>query len=85
MQETGVDIVSQGAVWIYGPANMPADIVNRTNAAMVKAVSMPDFQEKFTKYGMTVAPSTPAELAAMQAEELKKWEGPVKVSGFKED
>lgn len=67
MQETGVDIVSQGAVWIYGPANMP------------------DFEEKFTKYAMTVAPSTPAELAAMQAEELKKWEGPVKASGFKED
>ena len=85
MRETGVDIVSQGAVWVYGPANMPADVVNRTNAALVKAVSMPDFQQRFTKYGMTVAPSTAAELAAMQAEELKRWEAPVKASGFKED
>ncbi len=85
LQETGVDIVSQGAVWVYGPANIPADIVNRLNAALVKAVSMPDFQEKFTQYGMTVAPSTPAELAALQAAELKRWEAPVKASGFKED
>lgn len=85
MKETGVDIVSQGAVWIFGPANIPGDIVNRMNAALVKAVSMPDFQERFTKYGMTVAPSTAAELAAMQAEELKFWEAPVRASGFKED
>ena len=85
MQETGVDIVSQGAVWIYGPAGVPAELVNRLNLALVKAVTMPDFQEKFTKYGMTVAPSTAAELAAMQAEELKRWEAPVKASGFKED
>jgi len=51
----------------------------------VKAVSMPDFQERFTKYGMTVAASTAAELAVMQAEELKFWEAPVRASGFKED
>ncbi|MSQ51477.1 MAG: ABC transporter substrate-binding protein [Betaproteobacteria bacterium] len=85
LQETGVDIVSQGAVWVYGPAGMTSETVNRMNAALVKSVSMADFQERFTKYGMTVAPSTPAELAAMQAEELKRWEGPVKASGFKED
>ena len=29
LQETGVDIVSQGAVWVYGPAGMPADLVYR--------------------------------------------------------
>lgn len=85
MQESGVEIVSQGAVWVYGPAGIPAEIINRMNAALVKAVSMADFQERFAKYGMTVSPSTPAELAAMQAEELRKWEGPVKASGFKED
>ncbi|MFM9971786.1 MAG: Bug family tripartite tricarboxylate transporter substrate binding protein [Burkholderiales bacterium] len=85
MQESGVDIVSHGAVWVYGPAGMSAEVVNRTNAALVKAVSTPDFQERFSKYGMTVAPSSAAELAAMQAEELKKWEAPVKASGFKED
>ena len=85
MKETGVDIVSQGAVWIYGPAGIPSELVNRLNAALVKAVSMPDFQERFTKYGMTVAASTAAELAVMQAEELKFWEAPVRASGFKED
>jgi tripartite-type tricarboxylate transporter receptor subunit TctC len=85
LRESGIDIVAQGAVLVYGPADMPVELVKRLNAALVKAVSTPDFQEKFAKYGMVVAPSSPEELAAIQAEELKQWEAPVKASGFKED
>jgi tripartite-type tricarboxylate transporter receptor subunit TctC len=72
-------------VWVYGPPGMPADLVSRLNGALVKSVSYPDIQEKFTKYGLTIAPSSAAELAAMQAEELKRWEVPVRASGFRED
>jgi tripartite-type tricarboxylate transporter receptor subunit TctC len=85
LMELGYDIVSQGAVWVYGPPGMPAELVSRLNGALVKSVSYPDIQEKFTKYGLTIAPSSAAELAAMQAEELKRWEAPVRASGFKED
>jgi len=85
LRESGIDLVAQGAVLVYGPAEMPAEIVKRLNAALVKAVSTPEFQERFAKYGMVVAPSSPEELAAIQAEELKQWESPVKASGFKED
>jgi tripartite-type tricarboxylate transporter receptor subunit TctC len=85
LRESGYNIVSQGGVWVYGPPGMPAEIVNSLNAAMVKAVTQPDFREKFTKLGMTVAPTSPAELAKLQAEETKFWEGPVKASGFREN
>ena len=85
LKESGIDIVGQGGVWVYGPAGMPADIVRRTNAALVKAATTPDFRERFTKYAMTVAPSTPEELAKIQADELKQWEEPIRASGFKED
>ena len=37
------------------------------------------------KSGVTVAPSTPQELAKIQAEELKQWAEPVRASGFKEN
>ena len=85
LKESGVDIVGQGAVWVYGPAGMPPDIVKRLNAALVKVVTTPEFRERFAKYGMTVAPSTPEELAKIQAEETKQWEEPIRASGFKED
>ena len=64
---------------------MFAPIVNRLNAVLLKSLAYPDIQEKFLKYGLTIAPSSAAELAAIQADEVKRWEGPVKASGFKED
>ncbi len=85
LKESGIDIVGQGAVWVYGPADMPAEIVKRLNAALVKVVTTPEFRERFAKYGMTVAPSTPEELARIQAEETRQWEEPIRASGFKED
>ena len=68
-----------------GPPGMRADTVRALNAALVKAVNMPDFRERFAKSGVTVAPSTPQELAKIQAEELKQWAEPVRASGFKEN
>ena len=85
LKESGLNIVSQGGVWVYGPPGMAPDLVNRLNAALVKAVSTPEARERFTKLGMTVATTSPAELARIQAEETKQWEGPVKASGFKEN
>jgi len=85
LKEVGVEMVAQGGVWVYGPPGMRADTVRALNAALVKAVNMPDFRERFAKSGVTVAPSTPQELAKIQAEELKQWAEPVRASGFKEN
>jgi tripartite-type tricarboxylate transporter receptor subunit TctC len=85
LKEVGVDVVAQGGVWVYGPPGMRAETVHTLNAALAKAVNMPDFRERFAKSGMLIAPSTPEELAKIQAEELRQWAEPVRASGFKED
>lgn len=83
MKESGIDMTAVVSVGIYGPAGMPADVVKRLNAAIVEAVNSPDLRQRFISYGLTPAPSTPKELAASQAEDFKRWAGPVKKSGFK--
>jgi tripartite-type tricarboxylate transporter receptor subunit TctC len=83
LRESGIDIVAETSAGIYGPARMPADIVKRLNGAIVQAVNAPDFRERLFKEGLTPSPSTPEELAASQAEDLKRWEAPIKASGFK--
>jgi tripartite-type tricarboxylate transporter receptor subunit TctC len=85
LKESGVDIVGQGGVWIYGPAGMPADVVKRMNGALLKVAAIPEFRERFAKYAMTVAATSPEELARIQADETRQWEEPIRASGFKED
>jgi tripartite-type tricarboxylate transporter receptor subunit TctC len=83
MKESGINMTAAVSIGVYGPAGMPADVVKRLNAAIVEAVNSPDLRQRFVSYGLTPAPSTPAELAVAQADDFKRWAGPVKKSGFK--
>ncbi|MCC6475095.1 MAG: ABC transporter substrate-binding protein [Burkholderiales bacterium] len=85
LKESGVDVVSEGGVWVYGPGGMPAELVKRLNAALVAAVTAPELRERLAKYGLILAPTSPEELAKLQADELNQWAEPVRSSGFKED
>ena len=44
--------------------------VERLNAALAQAVNTPETRDRFIKYGLIIAPSSPQQLAAFQAEEL---------------
>ncbi len=83
LRDSGFDIVAETFAGVYGPAKMPADLVRRLNAAIVQAVNTPDFRDRLTKDGLIATSSTPEELAAAQAEDFKRWEGPIRASGFK--
>ena len=83
MRESGFDIVAETTAGVYGPAKMPADLVRRLNAAIVQAVSASDFRDRLYKEGLIPTSSTPEELAASQTEDLKRWEAPIRASGFK--
>ena len=67
---------------IYAPAGVPSDVVERLNAALAQVVDTPETRDRFIKYGLIIAPSSPQQLAAFQAEELKKWAAPIKASGY---
>jgi tripartite-type tricarboxylate transporter receptor subunit TctC len=85
LMESGIDMAAEITVSVYGPAKMPANIVRRLNIALVQAVTSPDFRDRFSATGLMPSPSTPEELAAIQAAQLKFWEMPIKASGFKAD
>ena len=68
---------------VFGPAGMPGAIVQRLNAEIVRALKLPDVQERLTKAGYEPASSTPEELADFLKKELVKWDKVVKASGAK--
>ena len=50
---------------------------------MADALRAPEVQEKIYGFGLVPSHSSGAELASTQAAHLKRWEAPVKASGFK--
>ena len=82
LKEQGFDITSVITVAVFGPAHMPADLVQRLNAAITNAVRSPEVVERFTKNGLLSAPAKPQELAATLAAESKRLAVMVKASGY---
>jgi len=66
------------------PKATPPELVNKLNAALVKVMDNPAFQEKLGTLGLyVVAPErrTPAYLRTFIEREIDKWAGPIKASG----
>ncbi|HEX2547425.1 MAG TPA: tripartite tricarboxylate transporter substrate-binding protein, partial [Ramlibacter sp.] len=85
LKEAGINMAADGYFGLYGPAGMPAAVVERLDQAVAEALRMPDVQEKIHALGLVPAHLGPAALRSMQLEQYKRWEQPVKASGFKPD
>ena len=83
LKESGINVDADVAIDAFAPAGVPADQVKRLNTAMVAAINAPDVRQRMQAYGLFPAPSTPDELRAFQAAEVKMWAEPIKASGFK--
>ena len=70
---------------ISGPPNMPAEVVAKLNAAMLRAVRLPDVRERFASPGLDAAPGTPEQMKAFVRNEVTKWGKAVRSSGAKVD
>ena len=70
---------------ISGPPNMSADVVAKINAAMLRAVQLPDVRERFASLGLDAAPGTPEQMKAFVKNEVAKWGKAVRASGAKVD
>ena len=84
-KEAGAQISVSPWAGLYGPAGMPADVVARIDKAVADALRAPEIQEKVDGFGLVPSHSGSADLTATQAAHLKRWEAPVKASGFKAD
>jgi len=74
---------ASGWAGMIGPANMPRDIVQRLNTAILDTLKQKDVIERMLKDGAVPAPSSPEEFSAFMKSELKKWGEVVRVANVK--
>jgi tripartite-type tricarboxylate transporter receptor subunit TctC len=83
LKEQGINMAADAFFGLYGPPGMPGDVVNRLDRAVAEALKAPDVQEKIYNFGLVPNHAPAADLAATQVSHLKRWETPIKASGFK--
>jgi tripartite-type tricarboxylate transporter receptor subunit TctC len=70
---------------LFGPANLPPEIVSKLNAAIAAGFNTVIVREQMQTEGATPAFLTPAEFAAFVREDVKKWAPIVQQSGARPD
>jgi tripartite-type tricarboxylate transporter receptor subunit TctC len=83
-KEQGLDALAYTWNALYLPKGAPADVVKKLNAAMVEAMNTPAVKDRLQSLGAMVVSAdraTPAYLGKFTADEIKKWEAPIKASG----
>jgi tripartite-type tricarboxylate transporter receptor subunit TctC len=79
------DIAGLGWFGFYAPAGTPKPLVDRLNAAIVKALTLPDVRERLSGLGLEPTGSTPEEFARVMAADAARWGPVIQASGFKAD
>lgn len=70
---------------LLAPAGTPPEIVNRIQQEVARALGSPAINEKMLAQGAIPSGNTPAQFAALIANEHTKWADVVKVSGARVD
>ncbi|MGV3497903.1 MAG: tripartite tricarboxylate transporter substrate-binding protein, partial [Hydrogenophaga sp.] len=83
LKEQGINMAADAFFAFFGPAGVNAQMSERISAAVAQALADPGIQERIRNFGLVPSHAGPAPTAAMVAEHLKRWEAPVKASGFK--
>jgi tripartite-type tricarboxylate transporter receptor subunit TctC len=65
---------------VFGPAGIPAAVVSRLHADIIKGLADPGLRESFRSLGATPVGSTPAELGAHVRAELARWTQVIKTA-----
>jgi tripartite-type tricarboxylate transporter receptor subunit TctC len=70
---------------LFGPANLPADVVSFLSAEAQKMLAKPEMRERLMKMSSEPAPGTPEALSAALARDLAKWQKTIKDAGIKRE
>lgn len=72
------------AAWtgVFGPANLPKEIVERLNAAMQAILNRPEIRSRLLANYIEPTPSDPAVFRAMVAKQLEIWGDKVRAAGI---
>ncbi len=79
------DITGLGWFGFYAPAGTPKPVIDRLNAAIVKALALPDVREKLGGLGLEPTGTSPDEFAKIMAADANRWGPIIQASGFKGD
>lgn len=86
LRDAGLEMAPvEGWFGVYGPAGMPPSEVDRWSRALRTALDKPAVQERIRAVGIEPDYAGPTELAAQKAADYKRWEAPIKASGFTND
>lgn len=83
LKESGINAAADAFFGLYGPPGMPADVVARIDRAVADALRDPAIQDRIYGFGLVPNHATGPALGTAQAEHLRRWEAPIKASGFK--
>ncbi len=67
---------------VFGPAGMPADVVEKLAAAMKTVITSPEFIAQMNTQGSNASYQPPAEVAKIVERDLAKWAEVVKTAGI---
>ncbi len=74
---------SVGYAGAVAPAKVPPQIIDKVNAEMVRALKMPDVQERIQNLGGEPRWSTPAEFKRFLEDEIARWAPVAREAGVK--
>jgi len=78
ISDTFAGFEAQSWTGMVAPAGTPKAIIDKLNAALVKALNSSDFKEKFTSQGVEVVGSSPEGFADWMNKESIKWSQVIK-------
>lgn len=86
MKEAGMDNFSIATWWgLVVPAGTPEDVINKLNAAFVKAMNNPSTKERFKGLLLEARSSSPQEFGKLMEEERARYKDIVDLAGAKVD
>ena len=85
LKEAGVNVVSSTYTGLFGPAKMPPEVVKRLHDAVMPLLTNAAMKEKLAQQAMTPWPASGQQLAALLADERKRFEQLVKASGYQRE
>jgi tripartite-type tricarboxylate transporter receptor subunit TctC len=66
---------------LFGPGNMPREIVERLNKEFVDAMKRPEVQSAMERQAFSLSPSTPEALAALVKEQMESYRRTLRAAG----
>ncbi|AMN44072.1 Bug family tripartite tricarboxylate transporter substrate binding protein [Rhodoplanes sp. Z2-YC6860] len=86
MAEAGYpDIEGEGWFAFIVPAGTPKDVIHLLHREIVKAIALPDIQEKMEALGFIAVDTTPEQAAALFRAETVKWSKVIREANIKAD